>query len=92
MAGLPGAVHYALASSLRRTQKVLSGLAKQTTLRTPPHPPALAAGGCATANVLETPGWGEHRGRRPSRLDPERGGREGGKCSGLGRLESPALR
>lgn len=33
MAGLPGAVHYALASSLRRTQKVLSGLATQTTLR-----------------------------------------------------------
>lgn len=38
MAGLPGAVHYALASSERRTQKVLSGLATQTTQH-PPHPP-----------------------------------------------------
>lgn len=36
MAGLPGAVHYALASSERRTQKVLSGLATQTTQRPPP--------------------------------------------------------
>lgn len=31
MAGLPGAVHYALAFSLCRTQKVLSGLKTQTT-------------------------------------------------------------
>lgn len=86
MAGLPGAVHYALASSERRTQKVLSGLATQTTQHPPHTPPALAAGGCAVAKVLETlgcgGGGGAHRGRRPSRVDPEgESGRGGGSAA-----------
>ena len=81
MAGLPGAVHYALASSLRRTQKVLSGLAKQTTLRTPPPRPALAAGGCATANVLETPGWGGASRAKAEQIGPGGGRGEGGSAA-----------
>lgn len=54
MAGLPGAVHYALAFFLRRTQKVLSGLATQTTLR----PPSPSRPGCVPANALGSQGWG----------------------------------
>lgn len=72
MAGLPGAVHYALASSLRRTQKVLSGLATQPL--PPTHTPIAlaAAGGRAAANALETQGRGAGgRGRRQSRVGLE---------------------
>lgn len=70
MAGLPGAVHYALASSLRRTQKVLSGLATQTTQR--PPSPALTARGCAAANAL-----GSGDGEEPLGAKAEQSGRRG---------------
>lgn len=56
MAGLPGAVHYAFASSLCRTQKVLSGLGTQNTLR--PPTPLIRGWGLPAANRLETQGWG----------------------------------
>lgn len=60
MAGLPGAVHYAFASSLCRTQKVLSGLGTQNTLR--PPTPLIRGWGLPAANRLETQGWGRYHG------------------------------
>lgn len=75
MAGLPGAVHYALASSRRRTQKVLSGLATQTTQH--PHPRASGWGLCGVMLRLWDAGWGRAcRGRRPGPSGP--GGNRGG--------------
>lgn len=82
MAGLPGAVHYALASSERRTQKVLSGLATQTTQRPPPRTRDRGLCDGQSAGDPGMRGWGgAHRERRPSRVDPEgESGRGGGSA------------
>lgn len=96
MAGLPGAVHYALASSERRTQKVLSGLATQTTQHPPTHPPHSRLGAVRWPKCWRL--WDAGVGGRASRAKAEPSGPGGGigegwgKCRGLDRLESPSLR